>query len=97
MSASLYTLDPKSQKVAELTGESAVQSRDGSEKPPRRWFTLPALNAVLAWRPLAVLAYVGSAASFLIDSCSFMTPKDPGVPKCNSNSRPRRGRRSSCG
>jgi hypothetical protein len=79
LSASRDPLDPEPQ-VTESAPVWVGDSRDGSETPARRGFTLVALNAILAWRPLAVFAYAGSAASFLIGVVFLYDAEGPGRP-----------------
>jgi hypothetical protein len=73
-------LDATAALTADPGDESAGPLRGESERQSRRAFPLATLNAFLAWRPLAVLAYAGSAASFLAGLVFLYDAEGPGRP-----------------
>jgi hypothetical protein len=73
-------LDATTELTTDLGDASAGPLRGEFDRQSRRAFPLAALGAFLAWRPLAVLAYAGSAASFLAGLVFLYDAEGPGRP-----------------
>jgi hypothetical protein len=73
-------LDATTELTVDLGDARAGPLRRASERQSPRAFPLLALNAELAWRPLAVLAYAGSAASLLAGLVFLYDAEGPGRP-----------------